>query len=158
MNYYEASRNLQALTPPSFAMVLGLQYGSACSRMSIPVLATDFFPPLLQSLSFWQLLGGLTTTRLPAYSTLPQTYGGFSMFWSKPKCKGAAEATKHPTTTTTSTANIISSALLDTVGRNDPPLRLSTMTNGQTNKCTFSQFFVTQAMRGCRTGFLCGPG
>jgi hypothetical protein len=32
------------------------------------------------------------------------------MFWSKPKCKGSAEAAKHPTTTTTSPANIISSA------------------------------------------------
>ncbi len=32
------------------------------------------------------------------------------MFWSKPKCKGAAEASKHPTTTTISTTNNIASA------------------------------------------------
>jgi hypothetical protein len=34
------------------------------------------------------------------------------MFWSNPKSKRAAEAAKHPTTTTTTPANIISSAPL----------------------------------------------
>jgi hypothetical protein len=41
-------------------------------------------------------------------------------FSQKPKCKGAAEAAKHPTTTIFSTANIISSALPTAIERNDP--------------------------------------
>jgi hypothetical protein len=47
---------------------------------------------------------------LPAYSPLPWTYRGIGIIRSKLKCKGAAEAAKHPTTTTTTSANIASFA------------------------------------------------
>jgi hypothetical protein len=69
--YLPQSKQNFAGTPPSFTMVPRPQYGSVCSRVSIPVLsAKPFLPSLLLSL-FWQLLGGLMTRRLPPYSTLP---------------------------------------------------------------------------------------
>jgi hypothetical protein len=56
----------------------------------------NFFLSLSLSLSFWALLGGLTTIMLPAYSPVPRTYRGISIIRSKIKCKEAAEAAKPP--------------------------------------------------------------
>jgi hypothetical protein len=87
--------------------------------VSIPLLAAKFFTIIfviivILASAGWPQDNVVTYILNPTIDLWRIWY-----FWSKPKCKGAAEAEKHSTTTTTSPANIISSEPL-------PPLKETT--------------------------------
>jgi hypothetical protein len=134
------------------------QYGSACSRMSIPVHATIFFHHCCNhhhSGNPWvasQQHGYLRTQpdRRPTEDSV--------CFRRIPSAREQQKLqnTPQPPPPQQPTSSLLPPPIV--IGRNYPPSRLSTMTNGQTNEYKFSKFSVTYATHGHGTGFLHGPG
>jgi hypothetical protein len=128
-------------------MVLEPQYGSACSRMSIPVLAVIFFTIIVAIIVIlasagWPHEDAVTCVLNPTVDLRRIWYVSV-----KTQVQGSSRSCKTPHNHHHLTSQHHHFCPPRAVKRNDPPLRLPTMMNGQMNKRNLSKHFITHATR-----------